>query len=122
MPVTAERRRAHLMLGALGVVLAIALLTATCSGGGSEDGNGSDRAAANEALQAGLAAHSKGDLDAAEQDYLKTIRLDPQNKYAYYNLGVIAQTRNDAETAIANYQDVLRIDPDFVPALFNLAI
>jgi tetratricopeptide (TPR) repeat protein len=99
------------------------LLASACSDGGSSGPHGgTGQADAGRALQRGLAAHANGDLDAAEAAYLETVRLDPENKYAYYNLGVIAQTQGDAETAIASYRTALDLDPDFVPALFNLAI
>jgi tetratricopeptide (TPR) repeat protein len=104
------------------VSLACALVLVSCSSNGSDGKRNDSGAAANRALQEGLQAHANGDLDAAERAYLETIRLDPENKYAYYNLGVIAQTQGDAETAISSYQTTIEIDPDFVPALFNLAI
>lgn len=81
-----------------------------------------ERTQAEEILQLGLEAHADGDLHAAEAAYLGVIRLDPQNKFAYYNLGVISQARGDVERALEHYGTTLRIDPDFVPALFNLAI
>jgi tetratricopeptide (TPR) repeat protein len=88
----------------------------------SADGPSGERKQADEVLQQGLRAHANGDLEAAEEAYLLVIQLDPQNKFAYYNLGVINQSRDEADLAVRNYRTTLRIDPDFVPALFNLAI
>jgi tetratricopeptide (TPR) repeat protein len=56
------------------------------------------------------------------ESYLRVIELDPQNKFAYYNLGVIDQGQGDLQGAERHYRTTLGLDPDFVPALFNLAI
>ncbi|HEX9122388.1 MAG TPA: tetratricopeptide repeat protein [Actinomycetota bacterium] len=77
---------------------------------------------AAEALAAGLRAHKAGNLQEAQADYREALVHDPQDKYAYYNLGLIAQTQGNRAAAELNYQAALGIDPNFVPALFNLAI
>jgi Tfp pilus assembly protein PilF len=97
------------------VVLSLALVAC----GGGQNGESQDPAAL---LQEALRLHAQGNLEAAEAAYLDVIRLDPQNEFAYYNLGVIAQGRGDDEAAEESYRTTLRIDADFVPALFNLAI
>jgi Tfp pilus assembly protein PilF len=104
------------------LVLIAALGTALVGCSDDDVGQGDTREGAGAKLQEGLRAHAEGDLETAEAAYLETIRLDPENKYAYYNLGVIAQTQGDPETAAANYRSALDVDADFVPALFNLAI
>ena len=81
-----------------------------------------DTARANAVLRQALQAHAEGDLAHAQQLYLETLRLDPSNKYAYYDLGVIAQSQGDDKVALSSYRGALAIDPRFVPALFNLAI
>lgn len=88
---------------------------AACSGNG-------EREEADEILQQGLEAQAAGDLATAEDAYLRVIQLDPQNKFAYYNLGVIEQSRGELPAAESHYRTTLGLDPDFVPALFNLAI
>lgn len=108
-------------LGGLVLVIVLALvmggaLLVRSFGGKSEADQAKD--VLNEALQ----LHAKGDLDGAEDAYLRVIQLDPQNKFAYYNLGLISQTRGDPVAAESNYGTAITIDPDFVPALFNLAI
>ncbi|MGH2673242.1 MAG: tetratricopeptide repeat protein, partial [Actinomycetota bacterium] len=85
--------------------------------GGDSDGERSEAA-----LEEGLEAHAAGDLAAAEEAYERAIQLDPQNKFAYYNLGVIEQSRGELPPAESHYRTTLGLDPDFVPALFNLAI
>jgi tetratricopeptide (TPR) repeat protein len=95
------------------------VLVLTACGGDPEP---TERQEAEELLQDGLDAHAEGDLEAAENIYLEVIRLDPQNKFAYYNLGVIEHGRGELGEAAARYRTALSIDPDFVSALFNLAI
>jgi tetratricopeptide (TPR) repeat protein len=97
------------------LVILVVLAMAGCSG----DGEGEE---ADELLQQGLEAQAAGDLAAAEDAYLQVIQLDPQNKFAYYNLGVIEQSRGELPAAESHYRTTLGLDPDFVPALFNLAI
>ena len=101
------------------LVLLLALGAACTDGGGSGDPDGDDPGAT---LQEALEAHARGELGTAEELYLETLELDPDNKFAHYNLGAIAQARGDLETAASRYDEALAIDPEFVPALFNLAI
>lgn len=77
---------------------------------------------ANQALQEGLAAHQAGDLETAAALYREALKHDPQNKFAFYNLGLIDQTNGDLPSAENNYRLALGIDPAFTAALFNLAI
>src|SRR5438105_7429452 len=77
---------------------------------------------ASDLLNRGLQAHVDGKLDEAAADYREVLNQDPQNKYAYYNLGVIDQATQRASSAENNYRLALGIDPDYEPALYNLAI
>ncbi len=98
------------------LIVASALAFGACGGGKS------DAEKASDALSAGLEAHTAGNLDEAAKDYRAVLVLDPQNKFAYFNLGLIDQTRNNLASAENNYRVALGIDPDFPSALFNLAI
>ena len=104
-------------LRTLAFVLAAALAigAVSCSGG-------EERGEAEVTLQEALAAHAEGRLDEAVELYKEVLALDPENVFAYYNLGVIHQTRGRAGAAEDHYQQALDIDPDFVPALFNVAV
>ena len=113
----APTARRHLRAaGIVALVLLLAVGTAAC---GKKK---SDAQLAAEALQAGLKAHAEGHLSEAQTDYQKVLIYDPQNKFAYYNLGVIDQTQGKAADAEAKYRQALAIDPNFVDALYNLAI
>lgn len=75
-----------------------------------------------EVLAAALEAHAAGDLDEAVELYEEVLVLDPQNRFAYYNLGLIDQTRGLEEEAAAEYEQAIAVAPGFTPAIFNLAI
>jgi tetratricopeptide (TPR) repeat protein len=96
-------------------VAVLSLGTAACS-------NGSDTEQAAERLASALDAHQEGRLDDAVELYKEVLDLDPQSKFAYYNLALIHQTRGSNALAQREYREALAIDPEFVPALFNLAI
>lgn len=97
------------------MVILLAIGLAACSG---DD----ERGQADEILQQGLQAQAAGDFNAAVDAYLQVIQLDPQNKFAYYNLGVIEHGRGNLVEAAVQYRVAISIDPNFVAALFNLAI
>jgi tetratricopeptide (TPR) repeat protein len=102
------------------VALSLCLLVpAACSESGGPDG---ETAGPDAKLESALAAHAEGRLDEAASLYQQVLALDPDNKFAYYNLGLIDQTEGRIDAAAANYTEALTIDPDFGPALFNLAI
>lgn len=103
-----------------GRAVAMVLLVALVGSCGKEEPT--DAQLANQALERGLRAHTEGNLTGAVAAYNEVLVYDPQNKFAYYNLGLIDQTEGRAESAEANYRQVLSIDPTYGPALFNLAI
>jgi tetratricopeptide (TPR) repeat protein len=105
---------------ALGLLVA-AILSVGCSSNGSDSGAGHG-SEADQKLTAALQAHAEGRLDEAIDLYQEVLTLDPENKFAFYNLGVIEQTRSRLDGAAAYYMEALNVDPVFEPALFNLAI
>ena len=100
-------------------LVTLVVLGASCSK--EPRANGSPTGA-NATLAAALRAHADGHLDEASGLYHRVLILEPQNKFAYYNLGLIAQTRGLVQDAEEAYEQTLAIDPRFEPALFNLAI
>jgi tetratricopeptide (TPR) repeat protein len=75
---------------------------------------------ADAALANGLDLHQQGRLDEAATAYRAVLDSDPENKYAYYNLGLIDQTQARVDDAIDNYRRAIDIDDEYVPALYNL--
>ncbi len=51
-------------------------------------------------LEKGLALHNAGDLQQAEQEYKRILRLDPQHADALHLLGVIGQQRGEPALAV----------------------
>src|SRR5260370_31569837 len=51
-------------------------------------------------LQNGLALHNAGDLQQAEQEYRKILRVDPRHADALHLLGVIGQQRGEPALAV----------------------
>jgi tetratricopeptide (TPR) repeat protein len=106
---------------------ALALGVSACSGSDSSSSGASSAASpdakkAATALDAGLKAHSKGDLTTAAADYKKTLSYDPKNKFAFYNLALIDAASGNYGLAEQKYRSALNTDPAYEPALFNLAI
>jgi tetratricopeptide (TPR) repeat protein len=50
------------------------------------------------------------------------VRLDPTDKYGWYNLGVIAQNAKDTRTATQDFERAITIDSHFEAALYNLGV
>ncbi|MFE1314298.1 tetratricopeptide repeat protein [Streptomyces sp. NPDC058755] len=73
-------------------------------------------------LQAGIAQQQNHDIEGADRTYRRVLELDPQNKYAWYNLGVMAHQASRTADARADYDKALKIDPVFTSALFNKAL
>jgi Tfp pilus assembly protein PilF len=114
------RRHTHLIEWLSVCALAVVALAATaCSSTGS---SATPSGTANQLVGAGLAAQQQGLIPQAKQDYQAAIGKDPNNKYAYYDLGVIYQQAQDATDASTDYRRALVIDPNFKPALFNMAV
>jgi Tfp pilus assembly protein PilF len=114
------------LVGSIAVTVAL-VLGATGCGGSDSGGDGSSSTApdtkkAATALDAGLKAHADGDLTAASTAYKKTLKYDPKNKFAFYNLALIDEAGGNYGLAEQKYRAALDSDPKYEPALFNLAI
>lgn len=77
---------------------------------------------ASEALNAGLQAHTAGNLDEASAQYRKCLEHEATNKFCLYNLGLVAQTQRRPAEAENYYRLSLATDPSYGPAMFNLAV
>jgi tetratricopeptide (TPR) repeat protein len=101
------------------LLVVMVVMAPACS---SDDPATSEAGLAAAALAKGLAAHKAGNLAEAATDYREVLVHDPNNKFAYYNLGLIDQTNGALASADSNYSLAISIDPQYVPALYNLAI
>jgi tetratricopeptide (TPR) repeat protein len=79
-------------------------------------------AKAHTLLQAGILQAKYQDRDGAARTYRRVLELDPDNKLAWYNLGVIAQQDGKTADARLAYEKALKVDPSFESALFNEAL
>jgi len=122
-------RRAQSLVRSVAILAVLALGATACSGdttSSTPDASASDVAPdakqAATALDAGLKAHSAGDLTTAASQYEETLTLDPTNKFAFYNLALIDEASGNYGLAEEKYRSALETDGAYEPALFNLAI
>lgn len=73
-------------------------------------------------VQAGLVQSQYQDFSGAARTFRRALELDPDNKLAWYNLGVIAQRDGRTADAREAYDKALKIDPTYASALFNEAV
>lgn len=81
-------------------------------------GQGFDDALVNYHL--GLAYAGCGDYDRAKEHYLKAIKLNPQDAYAYNRLGFVYEQAGDNDRALECYLNARRLNPDYPWPLYNL--
>ncbi|WP_455815075.1 cellulose synthase subunit BcsC-related outer membrane protein [Pseudomonas graminis] len=72
-------------------------------------------------IEQGDKALEKGDINTAEQLYLRARPLDPRDGYARIGLGDVALARKENGKAEPLYRDALRVDPANTTALRRLA-
>lgn len=77
---------------------------------------------AAEAISAGVAAQSRGDVSLAVADYGRAVGAEPRNTMALYDLGVADYDLGRARLAAGEYRKVIAINAQYEPALFNLSI
>ena len=73
-------------------------------------------------VNAGLEAHSAGDLALAAENYNTALEYDPTNKFAFYNLALLDEAAGNYGLAEDKYRSAIESDSEYGPALFNLAI
>jgi tetratricopeptide (TPR) repeat protein len=73
-------------------------------------------------LNKALQEQVSGNTSQAEKDFTEVVRLDPRNKFGYYNLGLIAQIAGNGADAETEYRLALAIDLNYTPALYNFGI
>lgn len=71
-------------------------------------------------LKAGVQAHVRGNLSAAESAYKAVLSIDEKNATAHNNLGFVYGQKNEWKNAIDHLQTATEIKPDYATALSNL--
>lgn len=104
------------LVGSLALVLGLTLTAAAC--GDSKN----DQEKATDLLAKGLQAHQEQKLDDATKIYTRVLELDPDNKFAHYNLGLVDQTRGRPSKAEEHYRAAIDLDATFAAALYNLGV
>ncbi len=64
----------------------------------------------------------QGDLQAAKQQYQRSLAIDPSFVAGHYNLGITLKGLGDFKGAIAAYQTALQLQPDYAEAYQNLGV
>ncbi len=111
-----------------GWLIAGALALVGCGGGthlASTTSSSTVRPPTNSAaalLNTGIAQATAKQYPQAETTFRDVLVLSPNNKFAWYNLGLIEQVENHASEAIADYSKAVSIDPKYTPAMYNKAI
>ncbi len=82
----------------------------------------SPHAAGDVTLQQALSDFKAGSTTLAKSEFEQVVKNDPQNKFAWYNLGVLAQYAGDSSSSSKNYTKALKIDPHMESALYNYGV
>ena len=124
--------------GAVAAVVALALVLGACSSSSKPGATGICSSSAEpgspgtttakyakdtaKILNGGLQKQRAGNIPDAEKDFKEVIKRDPNNTYAYYDLGLICQNQKKNAEAETAYRRAIAIDPKFEVALYNLGI
>lgn len=77
---------------------------------------------ANDAYRAGQAAIARRDLSAAQTDFEKVVRLDPQAEQGHSALGAVLVSRGQLKAGIRELEKALAMQPSDSTAQMNLAL
>jgi len=69
----------------------------------------------------GMFYQKMNNYDNAILNYLKSIKLNPSDKFSYHNIGVINIYKDNFEDAIENFSYAIDIDPTYNEAYFGRA-
>ena len=119
---TSISRRATAAAAALALALALGACSSSSKPGATGTTTAQDAKETAKILKRGLQEQLAGNIADAEKDFKDVISRDPNNKYAFYDLGLIYQNQKKASDAEAQYRLALAIDPKFEVALYNLGI
>ena len=71
-----------------------------------------DSESANKAVERGISAFRKGDIDTAISDFTEAIRLNPKHPLAYSNRGGAYGSKGELDKAISDFTEAIQLDPD----------
>jgi tetratricopeptide (TPR) repeat protein len=71
-------------------------------------------------VEAAVVEGRLGDFKAAERLVEKSLKLDPDNADAWYNLGQVARERNVLERAVRMFRKAVELDPQYSDAAYGL--
>ncbi len=102
------------MKGRIGLRVAALVLPTGCvlAACGGQRSSTSSAKQASDLLNQGLQAQVQGDTSAATAKFDAVLKVDPKNKFAYYNLGLIEQKANNKAKAETNYRTGDRDRPE----------
>ena len=104
-------RRRYVLAG-----IALVVLSSACSSGTARR---TDPAAAEAALAKAISDLRAGHAALATREFGAVVKLDPNNKFAWFDLGVGVGKAGHVSEADRDYLRAIAIDPRFEPALFN---
>jgi len=70
----------------------------------------------------GNAYYYQGQMDKAAQEYLHTVRLEPNLALAHHNVGFAYYNQGRLDEAIQEYQTAIKLKPDYAKAYYNLGV
>jgi len=73
-------------------------------------------------INLGVALYQIGEIDGAQDAFLKAVQLDPWNGICRYNLGCVLEERGEIDEAIRHLRCAARVLPNHADARFNLAL
>jgi tetratricopeptide (TPR) repeat protein len=130
VPARAVPAQSPLVIGlvavALGLLVGLGIGYLLFDSSGTPSSTGESTATSQQGVDAllaeGLALQQTGQTALAQTKYNEVLVLQPDNKYALYNLGVVEQTSGNASASIDFYRRALAADPAFISARYNLAL
>jgi len=66
-----------------------------------------------EAFNQGVQALQAGQLNGAEEAFLRVLKAGGKVAFVYNNLGIVYQQRGDRERALAQFHEAIRLQPDY---------
>ena len=82
----------------------------------------SETEGAKEAIEKGVAAFRKGDLDKSIAAFTEAIRLNPSDPDAYRKRGVAYAEKGELDKGIRDFTDAIRLNPEYVEAYYNRGV